>query len=378
LNKPVQVNGLLGTGLVKRYAAQKALKRGLIGIRSYSTPAPVEEAAKPVVDSFVKSAVTESAPVVEVSSWLGVNEGFARLMDPVSWAGVTDPIFWFIQGNIELVHALSGLPWWSSLIACSVAVRVLTFPLQIQQTKQQAIMQSIQPELAAIRAKYTYASPTSGKKSGGSATEQATAPQQMALESREAMRKAGTGVFKSMQFTLPQAAVMISSFFVMRSIASDTNAYLHSIWLNGGAFWFENLTLADPTMILPLFSSLSTASLIAITPLPQYSRKTVWGICAFLCGLSFYFTYAFPVAIHMFWAGSSVSTLITTALLRKDAVRKFFGVPPLDPVAAAASAPKPLLYDSPPSMRPKVERVAVQPQTTATSTTTSMKKKTRK
>jgi len=347
-------------------------------VRFYSSPAPVEEAVKSVAsDSFVTSAVVvpPQAPVAELGGMFGQNEGFTKLLDPLHWSGAWDPIYWFIQGNFELVHTLTGLPWWGALVATAAAWRILSFPLQVKQTHLTAKTQAIQPELAAIRLKYMYA----GGTQGGPQQQQKTglfseSAQKMQLESQEVMKKHGVGMFQGIKYAFPQAFLMLSGFFVLRYVSNNDTEYLHQFFQNGGDFWFQNIAIADPTLVLPLLSSITTCALFAITPMPQYSKRTVLLIAAGLAAASFSFTYSFPAAIHLFWAGSSTFTLISTALLRQDAVRKVFGIPPLDPTVAAAMALKPVLFDQPLSHRQKIERVAVPPQTDANSSTSSSSK----
>lgn len=340
------------------------------GVRQYTTSVPPTEPVVASTDNFVSSAVVPTAPTDPVIGMLGVNEGFTKLMDPVHWTGFLDPVYWFIQGNIELVHSLTGLPWWGAILAYAAVIRVATFPLQIKQTRLSAVSQLMQPELAEIRKKYMYSSNTTpdGKRDWSGAMA-------MQKESRAVMEKHGVGPATALKFTVPQAIAMISSFFVIRSIASDETAYLHGLWTTGGAGWFENLCIADPTYILPLASCITTASLLVATPMPQFSTRTVLMISGGIAALSFWFTAAFPIAIHLFWTGSSTLSVLSTLILRNNSVRKAVGVPLVDPEAVAAAAPKPLLFDQPPTQRPKTERVAVPP---AQQNAAPMKKKTRK
>lgn len=355
--------------------SKSALSGSGLGMRRYTTSVPESEPVAAAADTFVSSAVAPSTSFVGSVDGLGVNEGFTKLVDPIHWAGFWDPVFWFVQGNIELVHNLTGLPWWAALIAFSAAVRVLTFPLQVKQTRLSAVSQLMQPELAAVRKKYMYASQQTkeGKKDWSSAMA-------MQSESRAIMDKHGVGPVTALKFTIPQAAAMISSFFVIRSIASDESSYLHGIWEHGGMAFFENLCIADPTYVLPLASCLTTASLLVATPMPQFSRTTVLLISGAIAAGSFYITCGFPIAIHLFWTGSSTLSVLSTLVLRLSSLRKLLGIPITDPTVTAAetaAAPKPVLFDAPISSRPKVERVATAPAE-GEAPTAPTKKKTRK
>lgn len=350
--------------------SKQALSGANQGIRRYTTSTTPVETVAETSDSFVTSAVAPTPSFEPATGTIGVNEGFTKLMDPVHWAGFWDPIFWFVQGNIELVHTLSGLPWWASLVAFSALLRIITFPLQIKQTKLSAVTQLMQPQLAEIRKKYMYAGQATtkdGKRDWSSAM-------QMQTESREIMAKHGVGPMTALKYTIPQAAAMISSFFVIRSVADDPTSYLHGLWETGGMSFFENICIADPTYILPIASCLSTASLLLVTPMPQFSRRTVLITSALIASASFWVTCGFPIAIHLFWTGSSTLSLLSTVLLRNTTLRRAFGIPITDEAvikAEIAAQPKAPLYDAPLSQR----RVATTP---ASEDAAPTKKKTRK
>lgn len=357
--------------------SKQALSGATQGIRRYTTSATPTEAVVEKSESFVSSAVAPATSFEPAAGALGVNEGFTKLIDPVHWTGFWDPIFWFIQGNIELVHTLSGLPWWASLIAFSALIRILTFPLQVQQTKLSALTQLMQPQLAEIRKKYMYNQQTTkdGKRDWSGAMA-------MQNESRAIMDKHGVGPMTALKYTIPQAAAMISSFFVIRSVSSDPSSYLHGLWEHGGMSFFENICIADPTYILPLASCVTTASLLLATPMPQFSRRTVLITSSVIAAGSFYVTCGFPIAIHLFWTGSSTLSVLSTLLLRNTAIRKALGIPITDPKVladAAAAEPKPVLFDAPLAQRAKVERVATPPASSDAPTPSApTKKKTRK
>ena len=140
---------------------------------------------------------------------------------------------------------------------------------------------------------------------------------------------------------------------------------MNALWTDGGALWFQNLTAADPTFVLPVLSTITTASIVTLTPIPNFSRRNVIIGAGALACMSLAFTYAFPAMIHLFWTGSSVFTAASITLLKVPAVKQFFGIPSSDP--KVSDAPAPQLYDAPPQNRPKVERVAVPPATTTSS-----------
>jgi hypothetical protein len=111
--------------------------------------------------------------------------------------------------------------------------------------------------------------------------------------------KHGVNPFKGFIAPLVQAPLFISFFYGLRKMAD----YYPSI-NNGGALWFTDLTVADPTMILPIISlgsMLVTIELSGSEMGEQAQAQMFKNGFRLLIFCSFPFVYQFPSALFVYW-----------------------------------------------------------------------------
>ena len=58
-----------------------------------------------------------------------------------------------LQSTLEWIHVTTGLPWWASIISCTVMLRLALFPLAVKLQANAARMNNIRPEMDRIMAK---------------------------------------------------------------------------------------------------------------------------------------------------------------------------------------------------------------------------------
>lgn len=58
-----------------------------------------------------------------------------------------------IQSSLEYLHVQANLPWWLAIISCTIALRVLMFPLSVKVQINGARMNNIQPEMEKLMEK---------------------------------------------------------------------------------------------------------------------------------------------------------------------------------------------------------------------------------
>lgn len=148
-----------------------------------------------------------------------------------------------IQSALELLHVHAHLPWWLSIITATVALRILMFPLAVRMTTNAAKIANLQPETAAIMKR------ANDYKMAGN----------MQKRTEELVKLSGLyqkhGCNPLMMFAMPmlQIPVFVSFFFALRKMAAAPVASM----THGGAFWFTDLTVADPFFALPLIACLT-------------------------------------------------------------------------------------------------------------------------
>lgn len=225
-----------------------------------------------------------------------------------------------IQSALELLHVHAHLPWWLSIITATVALRILMFPLAVRMTTNAAKIANLQPETAAIMKR------ANDYKMAGN----------MQKRTEELVKLSGLyqkhGCNPLMMFAMPmlQIPVFVSFFFALRKMAAAPVASM----THGGAFWFTDLTVADPFFALPLIACLTFLTNVELggestgEPNPTYNKmKNFMRVSAILV---LPISITFPSALFMYWCTTSVIQSGQILLLRNSHVRSVLGIPQLN------------------------------------------------
>jgi YidC/Oxa1 family membrane protein insertase len=103
---------------------------------------------------------------------------------------------------------------------------------------------------------------------------------------------------------------------------------------DGGAFWFQDLTMADPTYILPLISTslillnmeISSRTQVKTQIPPKFATIFKWGLRGVMV-ISFPFISQFETSFMMYWIAANSFTCIQTFLLSRSSIKKRLGIP---------------------------------------------------
>jgi len=159
-----------------------------------------------------------------------------------------DSMWWntrLVQDSLIAVHDLTGLPWWVTIIASTVALKTILLPVSISAVRNQLNMMVAKPHLDQV---------TNAYKKNPAGTDQTELAQKMS----QVFVDFKCHPLKTLMLGFSQAPIFMSVFFALRS--ESVPLRMPGIE-DGGALWFKDLTIADPTGILPVFS---TATFIAI------------------------------------------------------------------------------------------------------------------
>ncbi|EPY87618.1 mitochondrial inner membrane protein OXA1L [Camelus ferus] len=187
-----------------------------------------------------------------------------------------------IQNLLEFMHVNLGLPWWGAIAACTVLARCLVFPLIVKGQREAAKIHNHMPEIQKFSTRIREAKLT------GNHTEFYRASSEMTFY----QKKHDIKLFRPLILPLTQAPIFISFFIALREMANLPVPSLQT----GGLWWFQDLTLSDPTYILPLVVT-----------------ATMWGVLE---------------AVFMYWLSSNMFSLGQVACLRIPAVRTVLKIPP--------------------------------------------------
>ncbi|KAJ3095631.1 Mitochondrial inner membrane protein oxa1l [Phlyctochytrium planicorne] len=186
----------------------------------------------------------------------------------------------FVEHFLEAVYVHSGLPWWGTIVLTTVIIRIALFPIVLKTQRNAAKIQNLKPVLEPLNAELQ-----ASRKANDSAKMQVTM-----RKMQQVYKDAGCSPFAGL-WGLAQAPVFLSFFFALRAMAE-----LPVPGFDSGGLWFvKDLTLMDPTYILPVIAS-----------------------CTMLVVME---------AVFMYWVPSNFFTLAQILLLRDARIKKALAIP---------------------------------------------------
>lgn len=233
----------------------------------------------------------------------------------------------FFQHIFELMHVYSGLPWWASIMAVTIAMRTLLFPLYLKASDHSAKMTVLKPELNKITQEYLkIEDPLEG--------------QRLLIKRRKLMQDSGV---KTLYLMMPMLSI---PFFI--GIFSGLNRMCSAKvfgMMDQGLFWFPDLTSPDPYLGLQVITALVYAATIKMggetgaSPMSPGMKK----IFQYMPFIAVPMTMGVPAATCLYFATNSVLSVGQTLLLRSATTRKLLGLhpivqPKIDPATENMSA----------------------------------------
>ncbi|XP_064341883.1 mitochondrial inner membrane protein OXA1L isoform X2 [Camelus dromedarius] len=134
-------------------------------------------------------------------------------------------------------------------------------------------------------------------------------------------------LFRPLILPLTQAPIFISFFIALREMANLPVPSLQT----GGLWWFQDLTLSDPTYILPLVVTATMWGVLELGAETGVQSSDLQWMRNFLRLMPLAvlpITIHFPSAVFMYWLSSNMFSLGQVACLRIPAVRTVLKIPP--------------------------------------------------
>jgi YidC/Oxa1 family membrane protein insertase len=148
--------------------------------------------------------------------------------------------FHLLSELIETVHSTLDIPYWGSIVLCTVTVRVLLFPTALLQFRNSKRAMVAGEKVKEINQRYGNVMQMEPSKRAGYQEEVATV-----------YHETGFIPSRTLLLGLFPAPIFISFFFGLQKMAETNPEFLH-----GGALFFENLTIPDPYYVLPAINTL--------------------------------------------------------------------------------------------------------------------------
>jgi len=247
----------------------------------------------------------------EGDKWF-TNESLTQEVWDPKWWNVAD---WAVE-TVSFVNEYTGFTYAGSIFFVTCTLRLAILPLAIRGQKASSRMAHLQPELAMIKKRY----------------EALGTPSQA---EQKAFAENMSGLFKRYEVTpfsalltpIVQAPLFLGMFFGMKKIPD----LFPEACSTGGIFWFTDLTVPDPTYILPMVCGLSFIATVEagkdqmLDSNPQHGAMIVNAFRAMAVVMVPVIT-TFPTAMLCYWVPNNFITMVQSISLRNAWVKQQFGI----------------------------------------------------
>ncbi|XP_031831457.1 mitochondrial inner membrane protein OXA1L-like [Nomia melanderi] len=222
--------------------------------------------------------------------------------------------FGIVQKGFEALHVYCHMPWWAAILAGTMIVRILIFPIALRIQKHAVNMQNNLPKLQKLQLNMSLA-----RRSGDD--------YQVAIcghELSKFMKEKQLNPFKSFGLSLLQLPIFLSILIGLRRM---TEAPVQSL-KEGGLWWFADLTTCDPYYVLPILTCATMYISIEYNLILTANMSTM--VKYFLRAMPvvlFPFLMKWPGAILCYWLSTNVFSLLQSRLLKVGPVREYFKIP---------------------------------------------------
>jgi YidC/Oxa1 family membrane protein insertase len=207
---------------------------------------------------------------------------------------------------LEHVYIYTGLPWWGTIVATAVGIRLALFWPSVVGIKHAARMAVLQKDPEFIEAQ---------------------------KEMKALMWTPDQDRMSMMKTLAGPIALIPLSYGMFRTLRAMSALPVPSLE-TGGLAWITDLSVYDPTYLLPLVTSafsyytikLHQASNLNPTPQGEAMGKFMsWGLTPFM----FLCTMWFPAACQLFFFAFAVASTAQQSLVVNPSVRRWAQLPPL-------------------------------------------------
>ncbi|XP_041376259.1 mitochondrial inner membrane protein OXA1L-like [Gigantopelta aegis] len=223
-----------------------------------------------------------------------------------------------LQQALEFLHVNMDLPWWGAIIAATITLRILMFPLVIKSQRNAANMANHMPIITRMQERFSQA-----RMSGDHIEAARTGTELMTY-----MQKNDVKVMRNFLVPLAQLPVFLSVFVGVRQMA---NLPVESM-KTGGLFWFTDLTIPDPFYALPLMTMSTFLLTIEIgadgVKAGTMGHTMKWAM-RIMPVIMLPMISNFPAAMLVYWLTSNTFSLIQVMFLKIPKIRAYFKIPVL-------------------------------------------------
>ena len=222
---------------------------------------------------------------------------------------------------IEALHLGWQIPYWESIVLTTIALRCTLLPLSIKTAQGSARMSIVHPLLEKINNAMK-----KDPKGNSQAARQAYANQSKAL-----MKKHKVNPLMSLAMPLVQLPVFMTFFFALQKMGG----YFPGME-TGGMMWFEDLTAADSTLILPIINAASFLVMVELGAdgmgTGSQTETFKWVMRGLALGMT-PLTMHLPTGLFVYWTANNAISVSQATIMKLPAVKRFFDIPDVSKVA---------------------------------------------
>lgn len=199
------------------------------------------------------------------------------------------PLSWLIKYVAGLLGGSFGL----SIIVVTILIRLLILPLMIQQTRNAKAMQALQPEIEALRKKYS--------------SKDAQTQQKLQQEMMLLFQKHGVNPMAGCLPILIQMPILIGFYHaIMRTREIAQQNFL----------WFD-LGEKDPYFILPVIAGVTTFIQQKIMMAGSAQQNPQMAMMLWMMPIMIViFAINFPAALSLYWVVGNIFSIVQTYLIK--------------------------------------------------------------
>jgi len=223
------------------------------------------------------------------------------------------------QWTMELIQVSSGMSWFWTIVTVSILSRFVILPFSLNAIRSSARLAPYQPRLLKLRNEL--------QNTGGLSMDP-LAVQRISLQQKQVYEEAGVSVLGSFMVPLVQLPISAGLFLGIKRLCDFPLEQLKV----GGFGWITDLTVADPTYVLPLamLAAVNVQLSVAIKDMPTNSVQTmhVFNLLRAASFITLPMMMYLPAGVVVYLFTITTSVVVQTLILRIPSVRKALDIPP--------------------------------------------------
>jgi len=200
---------------------------------------------------------------------------------------------------LQYIHDHIASNWGWAIIVLTVVINIVLLPLRVQTMKSAVKMQRIQPQINAIKAKYKNPKMNDPKTA------------EMNAEIMKFQKDNGVNVLGGCIPSLVQMPLLIAFFQMLTHVVELRQAH----WL-----WLPDLSLADPTHILPIVMVISMFIVQFYTPSPGVDPQQQKMMAFMMPLVTGYFVWNYASGLGLYWAAGNLINIAQQAVMNRTGI----------------------------------------------------------